>query len=499
MLSLQNSGDNDVQVTFTDYRGSKNTFTFAHKATSSAGGFSLQDGSAKAINIVENATISQDQYFVTDAGQFGHIYKVTSVNADGTSSASIGLTDVMSGTTLTVTLGTDNADQKVIDGQSYYFQAQSSSTFTVTWGTGAALNNTGSYVTAFPTIKTQKGGRLALVAPNQSVVLRDGQNLSLPTGAVQANIWTDGPHAYLNLTAANREDGTTSSGSVSNFNISDNATLATLTLGRTSTGGLAYTLQASGYVLPNQSVALNITVNSAAGTNVTQPAILLVEEKDDAGNEYSVILPVTTEASGSNNVAKADAPTFTADEDSSTLGSNSDITQYVDLWGTFAERNSNGQDTIKVYYPDDQVTARVLVLAEGATTSTTGSTGGSTVQESVPITTAVARLDSEVQADQAAKTTKNLILVGGPVVNSLVAELASAAKTWDRQMYLDNGEGTYVLDYVDNAFGGGKAALVVAGHSAADSRASSKMLVNPTGLTGMRMAWKNGVVLADAV
>jgi len=25
------------------------------------------------------------------------------------------------------------------------------------------------------------------------------------------------------------------------------------------------------------------------------------------------------------------------------------------------------------------------------------------------------------------------------------------------------------------------------------------MLVNPTGLTGMRMAWKNGVVLADAV
>ena len=495
-VSLQNSGDNDLQVTFTDYRGSTNTFVFAHKATSSAGGFSLQDASAKTIHVVENATISQDQYFVTDAGQFGHMYKVTSVTADGTSSASIGLSDVMSGTTMTVTLGTDNTDQKVIDGQTYYFQAQSSSTFGVTWGTGAAANNTGSYVTVFPTVKTQRGGRLALTAPNQSIILRDGQNLSLPTGAVQADIWTNGPHAYLNLTAVNREDGTTSVASgVANFNISDNATLATLTLGRTATGAMTYTILASGYVAHNQSIAMNITAQSSSGVNVTQPAILLVEEKDNAGDEYSVILPVTSESSGSNNVAKADAPTFTGTEDSSSLGSNSDITHYVDLWGTFAVRNTNGQDTIKVYYPDEQVSANVFVLSSGAATASSGSTGGSTIQESVPISTAVARLDSEI--DATSRQTKNLILVGGPVVNSLVAELAAAGKTWDATKYRTNGEGTYVLDYVDGAFASGKAALVVAGHSAADTRSAAAKLVNPSGLTGARMAWKNNVVLSD--
>lgn len=298
------------------------------------------------------------------------------------------------------------------------------------------------------------------------------------------------------LAAVNREDGTTSVGNITSFNVSSaEVRNGILTLGRTATGAATYYLAASGHVV-NRSLTLNITLaSSTAGANVTQPAILLVEEKDNTGDEYSVIVPVTTEASGSNNVAKADTPTFTADEDSSSLGSNSDITHYVDLWGAFAVRNTNGQDTIKVYYPDEQVSADVFVLSSGAITSASGSSGGAVVKESVPISTAVARLDSEV--DATSRQTKNLILVGGPVVNSLVAELATAGKTWDRAKYLTNGEGTYVLDYVDGAFASGKAALVVAGHSAADTRSAAAKLVNPIALVGARMAWKNNVVLSD--
>ena len=114
-----------------------------------------------------------------------------------------------------------------------------------------------------------------------------------------------------------------------------------------------------------------------------------------------------------------------------------------------------------------------------------------------PIKTPLAKLDKEVV--DADKTTKNLILVGGPVVNTLVKDLATSNKAWDVNRWMTEGQGTAVLQLVSDAFATGKSALVVAGFSAADTRTVANVLQqydsNTSELTGKSLAvWKNGVI-----
>ena len=511
-ISVQNSGNDLVTITLTDWRGKSNTVNFGYMAS---GGTtqSLADADGSTVWVQENATVAENDYIVLDAGDFGRIFEVTSISLTSDASSAVTLSDVISGDTITATLGADNQGTKVIDGQTYYFMNRSSASgspnnrISVTWGAGATAGSLGTFTTVYPSIKTKKSAHIAFMDEG-GINVTNNTKLQLPTGAVTVSytgpVTGDEDPANWTLTAANNEDGTSSvvtriGGSSI---VGSEANSVIFEVGLTAAAGAKFNVTKMGGANGTAFLIRPVGENNAT---ITHASLLLAEEKDDSANEHVIYIPTNVDTSGSTN--KAEVGTIRSSDDNSTMNANmvtlsaTDTNKKagVDLYGTYALQNTDGQDTVTIYYPDDQVSANIFVLAQGATTSTTGATSGTTVQESVPITTAVARLDSEVQADQAAKTTKSLILVGGPVVNSLVAELASAAKTWDAQKYRDNGEGTYVLDYVDNAFGGGKAALVVAGHSAADTRASSKMLVNPTGLTGMRMAWKNGVVLADAV
>ncbi|AOV94320.1 hypothetical protein AQV86_00135 [Nanohaloarchaea archaeon SG9] len=66
------------------------------------------------------------------------------------------------------------------------------------------------------------------------------------------------------------------------------------------------------------------------------------------------------------------------------------------------------------------------------------------------------------------------ILVGGPAINDLTAELAEQDLSRAQENY---SEGTGYLELVDEAFNG-KSALVVAGHSAADTRGAAEFLAN---------------------
>ncbi|MFB6202906.1 MAG: S-layer protein [Candidatus Nanohaloarchaea archaeon] len=86
-----------------------------------------------------------------------------------------------------------------------------------------------------------------------------------------------------------------------------------------------------------------------------------------------------------------------------------------------------------------------------------------------------AALDSEVTTSQ--RQSENLILVGGPAVNSLTKELANAGDTWTQQDYMNNSD-VGVLDLVNNAFAQGEHALVVAGAQAEDTRTASQYLSN---------------------
>jgi hypothetical protein len=499
MIRVSPSGDNLLQVVYTDDRGNEKTINWAYKAASTDTTFTLADNGGNPIVVVEGRPIAKDAYFTTSAGEFSHLFRVSSLSADGSSSASADLTDVFSTNSLKLNLGTGNDESRVIDGQTFYIQANSTHLSSVTWGSGAAVNNSGSFVTVFPTIKGRKGEKLAFFVPNATVdspngAEANGWKIDLPTGAVNVTLFGNATDPLLRFAAAAKEDGTSSAlvGTTVDLNLSEPGNSALLTLGRTTTGGLVYNV--TGNLADNNTVIISVVGETGSTARLLQPGLILVEERDDNSDAYAVVVSASTEASGSNNVGIPSNPIFTATEDSATLGSDSTITDYVDLYGTYAKRTTSGQDTLTIYYPDEQVTANLFVLESTATVTQTAGGSSSTVKSAAPVKTALGKLDTEVTS--ADKSTKSLILVGGPAVNSLVAELATAGKTRDVQWYRDQGAGTALVDLVEDAFASGRSALVVAGHSAADTRAATSALQNYDAYTWAsdRVVLKNGVI-----
>ena len=498
MIKVSPSGDNLIQVSYTDDRGYEKTINWAYKALSTDTVFDLADNSNNSIVVVEGTPVPKDAYFLTTAGEFSHMFRVTGISADGSSSASADLTDQFSGATLKLNLGTGNDEAKVIDGQTFYVVANSTHLSNVTWGGNSGFNNTGYFTTVFPTLKGRRGEKLAFFKPNATVsgLANSGSRIDLPTGALNFTFYEgNGGTQNLNITAVAKEDGQASAlaAAVTGVNASNTGAVYNVTLGRTATGGLIYALK---FPSNNRSVSISV-VGSAAGVEVSRPGILVVEEKDDNSDQYSFLTAASSETSGSNNVAIPGAPDFTASEDSAALGSESSVTDYVDLYGAYARRTTSGQDIITFYYPDDQVTSNVFVLAKEATVTQTSGGTGSTVKSATPVKTALGKLDSEVTS--ADKSTKHLILVGGPAVNTLVAELATAGKTRDTAWYRSQGAGTALVDLVENAFTSGRTALVVAGHSAADTRSATSRIQNYDAYTWAtdRVVLKNGVVTTE--
>lgn len=520
-LDFTPSGTKDTDLVFTDDRGNKGTIKWAHITSSSDTTASLADDNDDNITVVENMTIDRNQYFVTDAGDFSRIFELSSAGSLGSADSKLDIKDVMSGKTIEVKLGSRNETSKVIDGQTYYLNASAAVDTTdvnlrVTWGDSASGAAYGDFLTVYPTLKTSKGARLALTMPisngnidNRKALdqLANGTKLQLPTGAILLN-WNSTVFADLNkltITQATNERGESST--MTSTTIDEGAN-ATVTLGRTSTGGVRYNIK-------NENLGkLSLKMATAANTLVDQPAVLLLEEADDNNDYHTVLVRAGTETRSGNEETSVQSPVFSY----STSGAggtggaspdtDSDLTKYVDFFGTYAEVNTKDQNRASVWYPDSQVSANVFILGTGAKVTTVPAAAGLTVRDAAPIKTAVAKLDSEVGTTE--KSTKNLILVGGPAVNSLVAELAAAktadnkTKTSDVAWYRAQGKGTALVDMVENAFATGKAALVVAGFDAADTRAVTSVMqdfgAHASALAGkMRVVWKNGVVSTEAV
>jgi hypothetical protein len=131
---------------------------------------------------------------------------------------------------------------------------------------------------------------------------------------------------------------------------------------------------------------------------------------------------------------------------------------------------SNGaSDEAEFQIPSEQVFATVSVKATGTTTTT----GGDTVKKVVPVTNAVAKLDTEVNTPVG----KHLVLVGGPAVNRLSATaLGLTYPTYGSSGLLPFAEGEGYIALVDGVVETGKYAVVVAGWEAADTRDATSVL-----------------------
>jgi len=158
---------------------------------------------------------------------------------------------------------------------------------------------------------------------------------------------------------------------------------------------------------------------------------------------------------------------------------------YRTLYGfIIRDPKSNGDsDQLEFAVPSEQLKATVVVQGS---TSTTTITNGTAIKKAVPIVDNIARLDTD--SGMAALTqSKNLILVGGPCVNTLTAQaLGLPAGTCGNASTVPVNNA--MIKIVNNAFTNGLTALVVAGWEADNTRAACSVLQQfssyTAGLTG---------------
>ncbi|MCX8179262.1 MAG: S-layer protein, partial [Candidatus Aenigmarchaeota archaeon] len=133
--------------------------------------------------------------------------------------------------------------------------------------------------------------------------------------------------------------------------------------------------------------------------------------------------------------------------------------------------NNGASDKVVLHVPADQVKAKVVVYGPGGTSTTTE---GGKIKKVVPVTTAVAKLDTEVDPTTVGK---HLVLVGGPAVNSLTAQaMGLPFPTYGGSGQLPFGEGEAYIRVYDGVFKPGQVVVVVAGWEAEQTRMATSLL-----------------------
>ncbi len=438
IITIDNSGIAAATVNFTDYRGNQKKFTWAYTGSSSFAP-ALNETSSRKYHVLEGEWILKNDYALITPSQeseFGHILQYSRSSSIGSSGAFVEFKDLMSGQTNRVYLeapGYDNATFYV-DGQQYFvdWEGTGSERVRLSWGTSAGpngtapyLHSTGTKTTLFPLIKTKRGGFVTLAEP---VTLTNAVTYELPTNT---------SFTYTALTM--------------------NATAQTF-------GRVSYNITSAD--------VLRLADASSAKVALTNPTVMVFEEKHKDATETEVKDAVFATVADGSGTGVDTTVTFSADyltagtkvTSDNTLTSDNSVTVYGDRRGTFVKYDTDSQGLIEITYPDDQAIAWVAVGADPK--FSTATEGGATVNAAIKIDTPVAKLDSEVNT---AALTSDLILVGGPCANKLVAKLAEdaasgipACDAWNLQ--------TGLIKQVTNAFGSGKKALVVAGTQGTDTR-----------------------------
>lgn len=142
---------------------------------------------------------------------------------------------------------------------------------------------------------------------------------------------------------------------------------------------------------------------------------------------------------------------------------------YVDVTG-----DNNGKSSVSIYGAGQRPAPANIAIGINPVMSTSAGAAGGTYNAAVPVTNPIAKFPSEIT--QTAALDKDLILVGGPCANALVKTLLNTAwssedscAAWLADADLkDNGKG--LIQVVENIFGSGKKALIIAGTSAQDTR-----------------------------
>jgi hypothetical protein len=443
LFEFDTSGDDTATLRMTDGKGETATIEWGYDSASSTQGgktsLSLADSDGDAIIVLEGQNATEDDYILINQDDFSHLLEVTDIDTDtGDSDPTLTLKDVFSGTNYEVQMAEYGSTAffngtKIIDGKTYIFWSDSKPTtdvMGVVWGDNAkapaAGADTGDVTTAFPTLVAAKDAEIAFL-----------NNISV--GASEAG----NKYEILGIEVTLANGSNTITGTDIDYFYED-------------TGGDWLTL-------------------GDGSSWVTGPAVGILEEEgeDSIGDDVQNIVIVEADDDSDGEMiidTSADSPIF-SDTVQAALGwlgtSDNDIDVSGDRYGVFVNKNSDAQGTADVYYPDTQV---IMAVGIGANPVFGFSGEAGTVQEAYKITTPIAKTAGEVST---ATLNRDIILVGGPCVNSLVATLMNVSMDWPACGEADDLSGLSegVIKEYEDAFDSGQKALVIAGVEGTDTKA----------------------------
>lgn len=417
-IKVRNSGDDKMTVEMADSLGNSKTVQWAINTTSQI--LLQHDSDSHNILISERVAVNKTDMVMVGNEDEGHLVKISQLinQTTGYSQDKITFVDVFSGESYTSTLTAEGAGTVTIGGKVYavtYFGSQALTDDAKTVRLNYPDSSGTDSMIIYPTIKTSKGAKVAFYKPLVIALDNwDGDGTDLATIRVP-----NGAKAYQDIAVI-------LGGAADGSNMTIGGTLINLT---GSAGAKNVSVTNTGFNWEFKATAANQTtvylVAPDSGAILTDPALMIFEEKDDNNRYEGLIVTLEAGRTGDDGIGISDViRTWGSDAiwDAVTLASNSKQSKDADLWGTVATIDSGDSDqqTATISYPDEQVNANIYVAKNDATI-TGGTVSGGTVKELGSVTVK----DTEVTQ----VSSKNLIVVGGSCINEVARKIVDSTAT----------------------------------------------------------------------
>jgi len=265
-----------------------------------------------------------------------------------------------------------------------------------------------------------------------------------------------------------------------------------------TTGHIDYTVNCGNNTASSTKYQCNVALGtSAAAMQTGTQGYILVEEAQQSSTTHNwLFMPVTYDSTTVS--VYMTTPVSDDSNYANTALTGVSTTQGMTTYGTLATYYTGASiGKALVSYPDSFAYGNLYVMTpEGAVVSTTSSDGSVTTDKVLPVTADIIKLDSEIT--DADKSNYDLILVGGPCVNTLVADLAAADK-FDYTCEAWPAENMGIIQLVEDAFATGKTALLIAGTRAADTDLAARVVQDGSKLPEAAKATVTGESFSSVV
>jgi len=464
-ILVDNSGDKGMSLTMTDSEDVTATFEFVYNTS---GDTTLMDTNDYNIEVIEEANLTENEYTMIGNEDYGHLIQVTQIynsTSSDVTSDKVKFKDVFSGDVYSTTFtATEGSGTVAIDGKTYTVTFENSGDegwAQITYPTSESGAN--NYV-VYPTIKTANGNQVALYEP-LTITLGDPDGDGTDT-AITTLKFPDGD-GYTDVTLTYADNG--NANGFGNWTLGGTGQTAAYI---NATAGVSGANIVIGQLTYNISIAdseLNTSIlyltNPEATANLYGPGLIIFEGKDDANKYEAIVVDLEDNAAGSstNPIGVDDILFTTTTFYQKTLQSDSDITESVNLYGSFASMDGNtaSQKVLTLSLPDAQVYAQIYLgeldsVVSGATTSV--------------------GVKTYTDTEATSFAGMNLIVVGGSAINAIAAELLGSAYSEEAFTTATGiAAGEFLIKSYDRS---GKTALLVAGYNAADTEKAAKVLLN---------------------